>query len=276
MHSGFSIAFIGGGNMASALVSGLADKLCPMSRIHVIDPNEGLREQWRARGAGVAAAPGDALAACPVWVYAVKPQVLKEVAAQTRPWLRDSLAISIAAGIRAADLAAWLGEPGRPWSRVVRCMPNTPALIGAGVTGLAALPGVAQADRDLATSILQAVGEAVWVDDEAALDGVTALSGSGPAYVFLLLEALIEGGQAVGLDAAQSRRLALATLAGATRLAAESTEPPAVLRERVTSKGGTTAAALAVMNEGGLKDIVLHAMQAAARRASEMGDEFGR
>ena len=275
MRPEFSIAFIGGGNMASALVSGLVGKLCPISNIHIVEVDQGLREAWQARGASTSAAPDAALSACKVWVYAVKPQVLKQVAADTRPWLEDSLVISVAAGIRAADLARWLGPAGQPWGRMVRCMPNTPALIGAGITGLAALDGVGSADRELATAILEAVGQVVWVDDESTLDGVTALSGSGPAYVFLLLEALIEGGQAVGLSAGQSRDLALATLAGATRLAAESTEPPSVLRERVTSKGGTTAAALDVMQSGGLKATVVLAMQAAARRASEMGDEFG-
>jgi pyrroline-5-carboxylate reductase len=265
-----SIAFIGGGNMASALVSGLAGKLCPIGNIHVVEVNDDLREAWRARGASVSAEPDEALAHCQVWVYAVKPQVMKAVAIATEPFLRDSLVISIAAGIRAADLARWLSA-----TRLVRCMPNTPSLIGAGISGLAALPGTPDADRDLAGQILASVGEVVWVDDESQLDGVTALSGSGPAYVFLMIEALIEGGLAVGLDAGQSRALALATLSGATRLAAESTEPPSLLRERVTSKGGTTAAALAVMEQDGFKATVVRAMQAAADRAHEMGDEFG-
>src|SRR5690606_22104394 len=147
----------------------------------------------------------------------------------------------------------WLGGQGAPHGRVIRCMPNTPALIGAGASGLAALPGVGAADRELATTLLQAVGEVTWVEDDAALDVVTALSGSGPAYVFLMLQALIDGGTALGLSHAQARQLALATLAGATRLAAESDETPEVLRERVTSKGGTTAAAIAVMQGEGFE-----------------------
>lgn len=271
MTSDLSIAFIGGGNMAAALVSGLAGKLCPMANIHIVEVNDELRESWKARGASTAAEPDDTLSRCDVWVYAVKPQVMKAVAISTQPWLKDSLVISIAAGIRSADLARWLGS-----ERIVRCMPNTPSLIGAGVAGLAAMPAVDAAGRGLAGDILAAVGQVVWVQREDLLDGVTALSGSGPAYVFLLLEALIEGGLAVGLDATQSRELALATVAGATRLASQSSEAPAVLRDRVTSKGGTTAAALAVMAEGGLKETVVRAMRAAADRAHEMGDEFGK
>ncbi|MDX3907515.1 MAG: pyrroline-5-carboxylate reductase [Pigmentiphaga sp.] len=276
MNPELSIAFIGGGNMAAALISGLAGKFCPMGNIHVVEVNDTLRQSWAERGATVAAGPDEILSRCKVWVYAVKPQVMKEVAAATRPWLKDSLVISIAAGIRAADLARWLGAEGSAWPRIVRCMPNTPALIGQGITGLAALDGVGQDDRALAESVLKAVGETVWVERESDLDGVTALSGSGPAYVFLFLEALVEGGRAVGLDAGQSRALALATLAGATRLAASSSEPPEVLRERVTSKGGTTAAALDVLAQAGFRQTVVRAMQAAAHRAQEMGDEFGK
>src|SRR5690606_37125814 len=155
-----------------------------------------------------------------------------------------------------------------------RCMPNTPSLIGAGASGLDAGTAVGEADRALAGELLTAVGEVVWVDSDAALDAVTALSGSGPAYVFQFLQALIDGGQALGLSADQERTLALATLRGATQLAAESDESPDVLRERVTSKGGTTAAALKVLIDKGVPGIVSEAMQAAAARAREMGDEF--
>ena len=276
MTQSLSIAFIGGGNMAAALISGLAGKFCPMGNIHVVDPHESARQDWAARGATVAAAPDEALSRCAIWVYAVKPQVMKEVAAASQPWLKDSLVISIAAGIGAADLARWLGSDAQPWPRVVRCMPNTPALIGQGATGLAALDGVDEADRAQAQAVLEAVGSTVWVSREADLDGVTALSGSGPAYVFLFIEALIEGGKAVGLDDEQSRALALATLSGAASLAAASSEPPSVLRERVTSKGGTTAAALDVLAQANFRQAVVRAMQAAAHRAQEMGDEFGR
>jgi len=276
MNSELSIAFIGGGNMAAALTAGLAGTVCPASHIHVIDINESSRRNFEALGMSTAAAPDETLARCAVWVYAVKPQSMKEVVAATQPWLRDSLIISIAAGIRGGDLARWLGKDGKPWSRVIRCMPNTPSLIGAGATGLAALPGVSDADRELAGTILGAVGTTTWVDDESLLDAVTALSGSGPAYVFLFIESLIAGGLAVGLNQEQARELALATLSGATRLAAESSEPPSVLRERVTSKGGTTKAALDVFEAAGFRELVAQAMQAASRRAHDMGEEFGR
>ena len=237
MKNELSIAFIGGGNMAAALASGLAGKVCPAGNIHVIDINEEAHASWRARGMTTATAADEALARCRVWVFAVKPQNMKDVVASTRQWLRpDTLVVSVAAGIRADTLAGWLGTPEQPFRRLVRCMPNTPALVGAGMTGLAALDGVGQEDRELAASLLASVGDVVWVADDAALDGVTALSGSGPAYVFLFLEALIAGGQKVGLTAEQARQLALGTLAGATKLAAESSEPPSVLRERVTSR----------------------------------------
>jgi pyrroline-5-carboxylate reductase len=271
-----TIAFIGGGNMATALASGLAG-MCAASDIHVVDPSEAGLAAWRERGMSAAAAPDEKLRASRVWIYAVKPQQMREAVAATRPWLgEDTLVISVAAGLRADTLADWLGEPGHPWQRLVRCMPNTPALVGAGVTGLAALPGVGQADRELAASLLQSVGEAVWVADDAALDAVTALSGSGPAYVFLFLESLIAGGLKVGLDANQARRLALGTLAGAAKLAAQSDDAPSVLREKVTSKGGTTAAALAVFEQADFTGLVERAMQAAAQRSRELAEEFGK
>ena len=277
MDQDLTIAFIGGGNMATALASGLAGKTCPAANLHVVDPTAAAQEAWRGRGASAAAAPDAALQACRVWIYAVKPQQLREAVAASRAWLRpDTLVISVAAGIRADTLAGWLGEPGKPWQNLVRCMPNTPALVGAGVTGLAALPGVDQAGRELAERLLSSVGQVVWVADDAALDAVTALSGSGPAYVFLFLESLVAGGVAAGLNPDQAHQLALGTLAGATRLAAQSDEPPAVLRERVTSKGGTTAAALQVFQQAGLPAIVQQAIEAAAQRSRELADEFGK
>lgn len=276
MKNELSIAFIGGGNMAAALASGLAGKVCPAESIHVIDINKDRHAAWQARGMTTAVAPDDALARCRVWVFAVKPQNMKDVVASARQWLQDdTLVVSVAAGIRADTLAGWLGTSDAPFKRLVRCMPNTPALVGAGVTGLAALDGVSEADRALAANLLESVGQVVWVADDAALDGVTALSGSGPAYVFLFLEALVAGGVKVGLTEAQAKQLALGTLAGATKLAAESSDPLSVLRERVTSKGGTTAAALAAFNAAGFAGIVEEAMAAAARRSRELAEEFG-
>jgi pyrroline-5-carboxylate reductase len=263
--------------MANALVSGLLGQGCPASQLHVLEVSEDLREQWRARGISVASAPDASLSSQQVWIFAVKPQQMREVVLQCKPWLKpDTLIISIAAGIALNSLSSWLGSPEQPYTRVVRCMPNTPALVRAGVTGMAAVEGLAKSQKDIATDLLSAVGQVVWVDNDQAIDAVTALSGSGPAYVFLFLESLMAGAQALGLSAEQSRTLALATLAGSTKLAAESTETPAVLRERVTSKGGTTAAALDVFSEQHFSTIVAQAMAAADRRAAELSKEFGR
>jgi pyrroline-5-carboxylate reductase len=180
--------------------------------------------------------------------------------------------LSIAAGIRLADLGRWLGG----YARLARCMPNTPALIGLGVTGLYARPEVAPAQRAHAQAVLEAVGEVIWVDDEALLDPVTAVSGSGPAYVFYLIEALERAAREVGLDAAAARRLALGTFRGAAELAARSSEPPAILRERVTSKGGTTERALASMGADKLDEAIVRAVRAANERAKALGDELGK
>ncbi len=272
-----SVAFIGGGNMANALVSGLLSQGCPSTQLHVLEVAEALREQWRARGLSVASAPDASLSEQQVWIFAVKPQQMREVVLQCKPWLKpDTLVISIAAGIAIKSLSDWLGSPEQPFERIVRCMPNTPALVRAGVTGMAAAAGLPKAEQDIATHLLSAVGQVVWVDNDQAIDAVTALSGSGPAYVFLFLESLIAGAQALGLSASQARALALATLSGSTQLAAESTETPAVLRERVTSKGGTTAAALEVFSKQAFSTIVAQAMAAANDRAAELSTEFGR
>jgi pyrroline-5-carboxylate reductase len=271
-----SVAFIGGGNMANALVSGLLSQACPLENIHVIEVADGLRTQWNARGVSTSAGPDASLQSRQVWIFAVKPQQMKEVVLQCKPWMsEDTLIISIAAGISIASLATWCGSSHAPYQNIVRCMPNTPALVGAGVTGLAAPAGLSNVDRGIATALLSAVGQAVWVNDDSAIDAVTALSGSGPAYVFLFLEALVKGGEALGLTPNQAQELALATLAGATKLASTSPDSPATLRERVTSKGGTTAAALAVFHESHFVDIVSQAMCAADRRAAELSKEFG-
>ncbi len=271
-----SVAFIGGGNMANALVSGLLSQACPLDHIHVIEVADALRTQWAARGVSTSVGPDASLRDHHVWIFAVKPQQMKEVVLQCKPWMStDTLIISIAAGISIASLATWCGSLQDPYQNIVRCMPNTPALVGAGVTGLAAPSGLSADDRCIATDLLSSVGQSVWVDDDAAIDAVTALSGSGPAYVFLFLEALVKGGEALGLTAKQAQELALATLAGATKLASQSLDSPATLRERVTSKGGTTAAALAVLQESHFVDIVTQAMRAADRRAAELSKEFG-
>ena len=269
------IAFIGGGNMASALIAGLAGRLTPGNQIHVVDPNADALARLQAQF-GVTTAPAiDAtVVAADVIVLAVKPQQMREVAAMLRPLLPQvaPLVVSIAAGIRGADLSRWLGGQGA----IVRCMPNTPALIGMGITGLVAMPGVSVAQREAADAILRAVGDTVWLDDESQIDPVTAVSGSGPAYVFYFLEAMQQAAVEMGLDAEQGKRLALATFAGAAQLAANSDEPLSVLRDRVTSKGGTTYAALTSMEGSGVKPAIIAAMKAAAARGRELGDELGK
>ncbi len=271
-----SVAFIGGGNMANALVSGLLAQHCPSSQLHIVEVSDPLRKTWSERGMSTSASPDAHLGDQQVWIFAVKPQQMKEVVLQCKPWMTpDTLVISIAAGISIASLAKWLGSPDAPFNNIVRCMPNTPALVGAGVTGLAA-PSVLSAENKMrATNLLSAVGQTVWVKDDVAIDAVTALSGSGPAYVFLFLEALIQGGEALGLTSDQAKELAMATLVGATKLAADSPETLSTLRERVTSKGGTTAAALSVFQDSHFVDIVGRAMNAADRRAAELSKEFG-
>lgn len=269
------IAFIGGGNMASALIAGLAGKLTAGANIHVVDPNGAALDQLRAKfGVTTASAAGAELAGRDVIVLAVKPQSMREVAAQLLPLLDKAtppLVLSIAAGIRAADLSRWLGGYGA----IVRCMPNTPALIGQGITGMVATAGVSATQKDAADAILKAVGQTVWLDDEAQIDPVTAVSGSGPAYVFYFIEAMQQAAAELGLSAEQGKQLALATFTGAAQLAAQSDEPVSLLRERVTSKGGTTYAALTSMEASGVKAAIVTAVKAAAQRGKELGDELG-
>jgi pyrroline-5-carboxylate reductase len=267
------IVFVGGGNMASALIGGLIARGVSPTSLQAIDPSASQREALAARfGITSHAASGEHVGQADVLVLAVKPQQMHQAVDALAPQIATQLIISVAAGVRATDLSRWLGG----YSRIVRTMPNTPALIGLGATGLAMLAGGSNGDRTLAESIMQAVGQTVWVDDDSMLDAVTALSGSGPAYVFRFIESMIAAGTALGLSPEQSRQLALQTVSGAAQLASTSTEPVAVLRERVTSKGGTTAAALAVFEARGIDALVAQAMGAARDRSSELGDEFGR
>lgn len=269
MHSP-DITFIGGGNMASAIIAGLIQSGTPAGRIRVIEPLAAAREAMASRGVvTLAQFPVESLEGLVVW--AVKPQVMREAALAAAPWTRQALHLSVAAGIRSDSLCAWLGT-----DRVVRAMPNTPALVGQGITALLAGPGVSDADRAQVEATLNPTGEWLWVSQESHLDAVTALSGSGPAYVFYFLEAMRDAGQALGLDADQAYRLGVATFRGAAALAAASSETPQVLRERVTSKGGTTYAALTSLEASGVKNAFIEAMQAAALRAHELGEEFGK
>jgi len=275
MKNSLTIAFIGGGNMAGAMLGGLLGNLCQPQDILVVDPSQATRSAWENKGVATAAAASEALSQYKVWIYAVKPQVMQQAIDASNRFLQDdTLVISIAAGLTTASLSGWLdqAEPARG-TRLIRCMPNTPALIRQGITGLYALPAVPSSDRELAQEVLSSVGQVVWVDNEAQLDAVTALSGSGPAYVFLFIEALIAGGINLGLSQAQAQQLALATLKGASLLAAGSEDSPARLRENVTSPGGTTAAALNRFAQGDFAGLVQAAMQAANDRAAQMAQE---
>jgi len=209
MQNDLKISFIGGGNMATALIGGLAGKLTAAANIHAVDINaDALRRLQQQYGVTTAQQMDSAIAAANVIVLAVKPQQMREVAAQLRPHVSKQLVLSIAAGIRGADLSRWLGGHGA----IVRTMPNTPALIGQGITGMAALPGVSAAQREAADAIMRAVGGTVWLDDESLIDPVTAVSGSGPAYVFYFIEAMQQAAQEMGLTAEQGTKLAIATM----------------------------------------------------------------
>ncbi len=267
------ITFIGGGNMASAMIGGLVRKRWPRKSIRVVEVAPSAREALH-RGMKIKAQPAiDAAAAkCDCLVLAVKPQQLREVAAALKPHLRAQLVITSAAGIRTMDLARWLGG----YRRIVRVMPNTPALVQAGISGLHASPAVDAADRALADRILGAVGKTLWLAREEDLDAVTAVSGSGPAYVFYFIEALEEAARELGIEAADAHRLAVETFAGAIKLAAQSSEPPGTLRSRVTSRGGTTERALSTMEADRVKDAIVRAIHAAAERSRELGEELGK
>jgi pyrroline-5-carboxylate reductase len=268
-----NITFIGGGNMASAIIGGLLRKRWPRGSIQVVEVAQPARARLarafrvrvrRALDAG--AVDSDCI------VLAVKPQQLREVARALQPLLARQLVITIAAGIRVRDLSRWLGG----YPRIVRVMPNTPALALAGISGLYAGSAVNAAGRAAAQRILGAVGATLWVEREDDLDAVTAVSGSGPAYVYYLVEALERAARELGLAADAAHRLAHETFSGALKLAAQSGEPPGTLRGRVTSKGGTTERALAYMESDRVQDAIVRAVKAAAERSRELGDELGK
>ena len=267
------ITFLGGGNMAAALIGGLVKQGFDAADVQVVE----LSAEGRAKladGFGVRAVESmdEQALACDVLVLAVKPQQLRVAVAPIAGRLTTQVVVSIAAGLRLADIGRWLGD----YRKLVRAMPNTPALIGAGITGLFADASVDGAGRAAAERVLSAVGSTVWVADEVQIDGVTAISGSGPAYVFHFIECLQASGESLGFDAATARKLAIDTVLGAARLAAGSEESPAVLRERVTSKGGTTEAALKSFAADGFPALVQRAVAAAEARGRELGDQLGR
>jgi pyrroline-5-carboxylate reductase len=266
-----TIAFIGGGNMAGAIIGGLVKSGRDARSILVVDPGDAQREKLHADfGVCTLAAADASLDAASLVVWAVKPQYFGAAALPCAPHVDKALHLSVMAGIRSDAIARAART-----QRVVRAMPNTPALIGQGISGLYARDAVGQAERLTVEQVLSPTGQLMWVDREEDLDAVTALSGSGPAYVFYFVEAMMQAAQQMGLGAEQGKRLALATFAGASALAAASDDPPETLRERVTSKGGTTYAALSSLEADGVKAAFVKALQAAQRRARELGDEFG-
>ncbi len=267
------ITFLGGGNMANALIGGLVKTGFSAADIAVIE----LGAQGRAKlrlvyGVRCYETPTAAALDCDALLLSVKPQQMREACQPLAPLLRQQLVISIAAGLRLDDLSRWLGD----YRKIVRAMPNTPALIGAGITGLCAMPAVSMAERLGAERILQAVGSTLWLAEEDQMDAVTAVSGSGPAYVFLFIEALQQGALELGLSPVQARQLSIDTVLGAARLAAQSDEDPATLRHRVTSKGGTTEAALCTMAERGVKEGFIAGIAAANARGRELGELLGK
>jgi len=266
------IAFLGGGNMANALVGGMLAKGFDPRSVSVIELSPAARDRIAAHGVRVSTAPDAAAAEADTLVIAVKPQDLRSALAGISTDLRQKLVVSIAAGVRLEALSRWLGGH----RRLVRCMPNTPALVGAGITGLYALPEVGAEDRRKAESILAAVGEVVWLSDERLIDPVTAVSASGPAYVFWFIEQLAAYAEQAGIPREDALRLAKHCVSGAAKLALESDLPPAELRRNVTSKGGTTEAALNVFAQEKLAERFARALEAATRRGAELGDILGK
>lgn len=267
-----AVAFIGGGNMASAIIGGLLRQGLPAAQVEVVEPFAPAREKLRAQfGVQARESAGPALQRAALVLWAVKPQTFRDAAAQAAPFTQGALHLSVAAGIRSDSIAAWLGT-----QRIVRSMPNTPALVGQGMTALYARGAVTDAERRRVEEVIATTGEFLWVAAEADLDAVTALSGSGPAYVFFFLEAMTQAGVEMGLPREQAYKLAVGTFAGASALARASSDPPEILRERVTSKGGTTHAAITAMENAQVKALFVKALHAARQRAKELGDEFGR
>ena len=265
------IAFIGGGNMASAIIGGLLQQGFASSDLTVIEPFEEVRQKLQSQLKVTALPAADAqLAKADMVIWAVKPQMFREATAHVRPHTHKALHVSVAAGIRSDSIARWVGT-----ERVIRTMPNTPALIGKGITAMFGRAAVTEDDREWAGQVIGTTGDVVWLSGEEQLDAVTAISGSGPAYVFYFMEAMTAAGVEMGLEKAQAYQLAVSTFIGAGELARASSETPEVLRQKVTSKGGTTYAAITAMDASGIKAAFIQALHAAQRRAQELGDEFG-
>jgi pyrroline-5-carboxylate reductase len=269
-----NITFIGGGNMARSLVGGLLDDGIPAERIWVADPNDSVLRSLNDHFAiHVTTDNNKAMLNARVLILAIKPQLAKAVVRELAPAIQNSrpLVISIAAGIRETDLRSWMSED----AAIVRTMPNTPALVRSGATALFANKAVSKEQRNLAESIMRAVGMTLWVDDESLMDAVTALSGSGPAYFFLIMEALENAGEHLGLPRKTARLLILQTAFGAAKMALESNEDLAELRQRVTSPGGTTERAISVLQQYKLEAVFDEALRAAHQRSVELAEIFG-
>ncbi len=261
------VAFVGGGNMASALIGGLLRAGHAAAGIVVVEPFEAQRDKLKQAFGVLAQAVADAgLADAATVVWAVKPQLFGQAAAPCAPFVREALQVSVMAGVRSDAIVRASGS-----ARVVRAMPNTPALIGQGIAGLFARAAVNAAERDAVQALFAPTGQVLWVAQEDDLDAVTALSGSGPAYVFYFLEAMMQAAAEMGLPPEQGRALAQATFAGAAALAAQSPLSPQALREQVTSKGGTTFAAITSLEDSGVKAAFVKALHAARARAAELG-----
>lgn len=256
--------------MAMALIGGMLQQGMHKSDVRVLDVSEQARARFEEMGIS-AHAQWDPQMRADVVLFAVKPQHMKQAVSSISAHCASALVISIAAGIRCVDIARWLDGH----KRIVRVMPNTPALIGAGVSGLYATEGVSASDRQKAEQILAAAGKLVWCEREQMLDAVTAVSGSGPGYVFYFIEALEEAATTLGLDTKAARLLAIETFLGAAKLAANDPDEPAVLRAKVTSKGGTTESAINYMQRQDIKQHIIEAVRIAEKRAREMGDSFG-
>jgi len=267
------IAFIGAGNMASSLIGGLRAQGVPAERLCAADPGEATRARIEAEhGIATFADNAAAVADAEVVLLAIKPQVMGDVCRALAPHLRDdALVVSVAAGITCASLQSWLGE-----RALVRCMPNTPALLRQGVSGLYANAQVSAAQREQAQTLLGAVGVALWLDEEQQIDAVTAVSGSGPAYFFLLIEAMTAAGEKLGLPRETAAELTRQTALGAARMVCESDVDAAELRRRVTSPNGTTHAAIETFQAGGFASLVESALNAAANRSAELAEQLGK
>jgi len=273
------IGFIGGGNMASSLVGGLINAGFSATDIIVAEPDKSGRDALHEKFGITTSADNVNTLSCDIIVLAVKPQLLKIVCTQLSPHLtsekKPPLFISIAAGVRSTDINRWLNRPNKEQSAIVRCMPNTPSLLQCGAAGLFANEQVSTEQKNIAETIMQAVGLVIWVDSEEQLNEVTAVSGSGPAYFFLMMEAMQQTGEALGLSSEISQKLVLQTALGASRMAIESELSPTELRQMVTSKGGTTEQAILSFQNADYSQTVRNALQAANDRSISLADELG-